>query len=314
MKVQTERLGVTKADFFFSSVGWLFREQTIHDYGVDAHVEIVNEGYPTGALIAIQVKSGESFFNEEIEDAVIFRTDEKHINYWKSHALPVILVLYSPATDELYWVAISDESTTQTGKGWRVEVPKSNLLEANSCRELAELVQPEKYIQKLSKLRIDKYWIQKLYEGEEVHVSFDDWINKSLKRYEIRLFCESDSEVWPMVYAPDMGIEEALAHFLPWADFEMDIESHREGSESQWNAECYMMYDKEEGKAIYSQSFEEWYGTPEQIVPCYEDGEIATYSLRLSLNDIGQAFMELDGYLEEDDRFLGQTFSIDQIR
>ncbi len=94
----------------------------------------------------------------------------------------------------------------------------------------------------------------------------------------------------------------------------MDVESHREGSESQWDAECYMMYDKEEGRAIYSQSFEEWYGTPEEIVPCYEDGEIATYSLRLSLNNIGQAFMELDGYLEEDDRFLGQTFSIDQIR
>lgn len=62
MKAQTERLGVSKLDHYFSSYGWLFREQMIHDYGIDAHVEITNENYPTGELIAIQIKSGMSFF------------------------------------------------------------------------------------------------------------------------------------------------------------------------------------------------------------------------------------------------------------
>ncbi|WP_345855190.1 DUF4365 domain-containing protein [Shewanella algae] len=42
MKAQTERLGVSKLDHYFSSHGWLFREQMIHDFGIDAHVEITS--------------------------------------------------------------------------------------------------------------------------------------------------------------------------------------------------------------------------------------------------------------------------------
>ncbi len=82
MQTQTERLGVSKLDHYFSSKGWLFREQMIHDFGIDAHVEITNESYPTGQLIAIQIKSGMSFFSEKNNHSYIFRTEDKHINYW----------------------------------------------------------------------------------------------------------------------------------------------------------------------------------------------------------------------------------------
>ena len=68
MQPQTERLGVAAVDYFFSTNGWMFREQTTHDYGIDAHVEIVQDGPPTGKLIALQIKSGISFFSEETEE------------------------------------------------------------------------------------------------------------------------------------------------------------------------------------------------------------------------------------------------------
>jgi hypothetical protein len=41
MQPQTVRLGVAALDTYFSGHGWLFREQLTHDYGIDAHVEIV---------------------------------------------------------------------------------------------------------------------------------------------------------------------------------------------------------------------------------------------------------------------------------
>jgi len=53
MKPQTDRLGVAAANYFFSSKGWLFREQTTHDYGIDAHVEIVSGSYSSGRLIIL---------------------------------------------------------------------------------------------------------------------------------------------------------------------------------------------------------------------------------------------------------------------
>ena len=293
MEVKTERLGVSKLDFYFSSRGWLFREQMIHDYGIDAHVEIVNDSYPTGDLIAIQIKSGMSFFSEEAEESYIFRTKDKHIDYWSNHSLPVILVLYNTDDDLLYWQVINEETVISTGKGWKIQIPKLHILDKNSFKVLSQLTQPEPYIQKLNKLKLDRFWIQKIYDGHEVFVKFDDWVNKSLSRYQISLLCEDEKQDWPMTYSPGISIEEALEFFIPWADFEMDVEAHREASISQWDAECYMTYDKEEGQAIHGQSFESWYCEPDGIVPYQEDGEIASYRLQLSLNEIGRSFIEI---------------------
>jgi len=50
---KTDRLRVSKVEYFFSLHGWLFREQYLHDYGIDAQVKIVQDGKPTGDLIAI---------------------------------------------------------------------------------------------------------------------------------------------------------------------------------------------------------------------------------------------------------------------
>ena len=116
-----------------------------------------------------------------------------------------------------------------------------------------------------------------------------------------------------MTYSPGMSIEEALGFFIPWANFEMDIDTHREGGISQWDAECYMTYDKEDGRAIHGQSFESWYSEPDGIVPYQEDGEIASYRLQLSLNEIGISFIEIDGFLSERSSFHDRTFTIDDL-
>jgi len=61
----TERIGVSEVQsVIVGELGWLFREQPISDFGIDAHVETVGDGNPTGKLIAIQIKSGPSHFHE----------------------------------------------------------------------------------------------------------------------------------------------------------------------------------------------------------------------------------------------------------
>jgi hypothetical protein len=46
---QTERLGVNAVErIFMKELGWIFREQTVADWGIDAQVEVANESRPTG--------------------------------------------------------------------------------------------------------------------------------------------------------------------------------------------------------------------------------------------------------------------------
>lgn len=41
----------------------IFRERPTDDYGIDAQIEIVETGTATGRLLAVQIKSGLSYFN-----------------------------------------------------------------------------------------------------------------------------------------------------------------------------------------------------------------------------------------------------------
>jgi hypothetical protein len=299
---QTERLGVAALDYFFSEKGWLFREQTTHDYGIDAHIEIVEDQRPTGKLIALQIKAGQSFFEEEVGGDYVFRTDDKHIAYWVGHSMPVVLVLYNPETKQAYWQHVSRETVKTTGKGWKILIPRISLFEEpdKHLDALEALTQPEPYIRRLNRLRVDRHWMDLIEEGYEVRVEFDDWVNKSLPRYQITISTDDEEESWPTLYAPGVGIEGMLSHFFPWADFTLDMEAHEQGAYGDWENECYSSRDSETGEVYYSMPFKEWYKPPtENIVPVSGNGETASYSLLLTLNEFGRSFLLIDDYLAE---------------
>lgn len=313
---KTDRLGVSKLEYFFSLHGWLFREQALHDYGIDAQVEIVIDEKPTGDLIAIQVKSGKSYFSESIDTAFIYRTDDNHIEYWTQHCLPVIVVLYDSEEDSLFWEYVSKKSFVSTGKGWKISIPKYKLLTGESLIELCKLTQPPPYIQNLNRLRLDKSWIDLVAEGETVYVEFEDWINKSLPRFHFRIGCDCRDDIeeqsWPTIYGVGLSMEEAISHLFPWADFKVDEEAYRDFMESIWHAECYMRYDKEDGVEYFTEPFETWYRPPsEKIAPVSEDGETVGYRLLLTLNEVGKAFLLLNEFLEEKDRVQDRIFTLD---
>jgi hypothetical protein len=79
---EADRIGVYKLGALFSESGWLFREQFVKDCGIDAQVEVKENDKPTGQLIAIQIKSGESYFSESDDNTITYRPDTKHIEYW----------------------------------------------------------------------------------------------------------------------------------------------------------------------------------------------------------------------------------------
>lgn len=314
-QTKTDRLGVSKLEYYFSSHGWLFREQLLHDYGIDAQVEIVTDGNPTGDLIAIQIKSGLSYFSEETDTEFIYRTDNKHIEYWSRHSLPVIVVLYNPEQDTFYWESVSDNTIIRMGKGWKIKIPKSKVLTVESLAAFRELTQPPPYIQKLNKLRLDKSWMDLVANGEVVYIEYEDWINKSLPRFQIRIGCETRSDIgeqsWPTTYGIGLSMEEAISHAIPWADYEMDHDAYHDFMESVWFDECYMGRDEDDGNPYFSTPFDEWYTPPEGIVPVSANGEVEGYRLILSLNQVGKAFRDLDEYLSEEDFIEGRVFTLE---
>lgn len=104
-------------------LGWIFREQPKRDYGIDAHAEVVENGETRGQLLALQIKSGPSWFKEQTDEYIIYRGDEEHREYWMDFPLPVLVILYEPETNTAYWQIVNEKTVVSTGKGWKLEIP-----------------------------------------------------------------------------------------------------------------------------------------------------------------------------------------------
>lgn len=75
-----------------------------NDLGIDANIELVRDEMPLHKQVAVQIKSGKSYYNQVKDECLI--PINSHRDYWEKHPLPVIGIVYVPAHDEAYWVDI----------------------------------------------------------------------------------------------------------------------------------------------------------------------------------------------------------------
>jgi hypothetical protein len=124
---------------FIRELRWYPREPPAPDYGIDLYVEAAVDGVPNGRMLGVQIKGGASFFSETTDDGVVFRSEERHLDYWLGHSLPVIVALYDPGDQTILWQAVTTETAQSTGKGWKLIVPRAQRLDASSAPVLQDL-------------------------------------------------------------------------------------------------------------------------------------------------------------------------------
>ncbi len=135
----TERIGIHGVGAkVHRELGWEFRELT-GDFGIDAEIEIITDGEPTGKIIAAQIKSGLSYFAVEDATGIVFHGEPQHLKYWLDHKLPVIVVLYDPDQDTAHWQHVTEETITRLPKTWKMLIPRSQTLEAAHLTRLEQI-------------------------------------------------------------------------------------------------------------------------------------------------------------------------------
>lgn len=91
-----------------NDAGHIFREVLKEDVGIDAHIEVCRNSEPTGMLIGLQIKSGESYVHSETPDSFTYYLKIDDLKYWQEYSLPVFLVIYRPSEQRAYWVDIKE--------------------------------------------------------------------------------------------------------------------------------------------------------------------------------------------------------------
>ena len=220
----TAQSGVNAVEAIFLKMEWIFRRQLESDYGIDAQVEVVcEEGNPTGKLIGLQIKSGQSFFRKQGEDYT-FRGKKQHLDYWDKHCLPVILVLHNPVDGMTLWQRIERHLVNEAAKGtWSIRVPKEQRLVAGSAVALLQsLPRSDPESDRRNRMALDVDLIRRVDDEGYAFVAIDEWVNKSLNFRAASISFEDYDA------APDHSIEFTMsAHnpscvfdwIFPWLDF-----------------------------------------------------------------------------------------------
>jgi tetratricopeptide (TPR) repeat protein len=134
---QTEREGVNDVErIVLRELKWLFRDQPVLDYGIDAHVELVGtDDRVSGRLIGLQIKAGTSKFASRNQTGWVFRDSSKHLSYWLGHTLPVVVVIVDPEGNA-YWEAVTTETVHETREGFRIQIRSDRPLNASAADRL----------------------------------------------------------------------------------------------------------------------------------------------------------------------------------
>lgn len=138
----TDRRGVSLTADRVLEAGHIFREQHESDQGIDAQVEIKEGLSATGRLIAVQIKSGASYFSKEVETGFWHSVSDRHRELWVNHSLPVIVVLCNLETRECFYELVTNETCIRAGKSWKLLVPKDKILTSESASDLVSLASP----------------------------------------------------------------------------------------------------------------------------------------------------------------------------
>ena len=280
------KIGVAAVSLIFEKIGFVFREQPVGDYGIDAIVEErLSRRELSGKLIGVQIKSGAHFFEETKDDKVVFRGEMKHYEYWRNYSLPVILVLYHPETQLCIYEVISDDKITMTEKAWKIEIDTTQRLEngAAALRNLSK--QQSEYHKRLSVLAFSKTLMQ-LAKEKKLAVEVGEWINKSSGRGEFLIMTVDkngrskklyEKTIWGFGVRP---YEEVLPEVFPWADLVIDEDYYKIHGDPK-----YIEFRKKQNPFFYPY--------------CNAACEVDWYRFRPVLNEIGEAFLTMDRFLNE---------------
>lgn len=279
------RIGVYAASRLTARLpGLIFRGQRSGDTGLDAHLEVVEDWPKTGKMVGLQVRSDSDRGVERTARGWACRGDMAHVAYWLQHSLPVVVMVHEQGRDRLTWEAVRPEALEISGQHWELLVPYDQEYGPEAVESIAEL---PCYSPWLARLALDRPWMQLVEAGRVLLLEMDEWLNQPSALGSARICVlgeggqrESVHE-WPFQTDPDMPHVFRLPSLFPWALIEPD-------------------------RAFYQEMGKELSDAGGLGPWTVEAGEIARFRLRLSLNELGRAFLTTEQFLRRGELLPGE--------
>jgi hypothetical protein len=260
---ETSRLGVLAVGAIFTKLRWAYREQPTSDFGIDAQAEKLDDyGSATGKLVALQIKSGASWFRKRGDDYVYYG-NERHRDYWTSHALPVFIVIHDPDTELTLWQRV-ERHLIEQGEGgrWSIGIPAANTLDATCEPYILAGIAADPGSVRRHRLALDIPLIRRISDEGLTLLRIEEWVNKTLNFRSTEVVFDDDPEATADLivntWSSATDIDGFMGQMFPWLSYQ------------------YVSYDDDLGA-----------------------GELAIHTLEVELSDVGKAALVLDNFFTD---------------
>lgn len=177
-----------------NELNWIFRKNhQEYDFGIDAYIDVISEfAQITGKTIALQIKTGQSYFSEKGAIGWIYRGEMKHLNYYLNHDIPVIIIIVDDINKKAYWNICDAEKTEKAGSNWKITIPYNNELNSASKKELHIYISPQidyasqlEHFWLVNQILKEKDRIVFIVERPEVEKCLSNYLLDAFKRLEV---------------------------------------------------------------------------------------------------------------------------------
>jgi len=139
--INTDNIGVDILNLYIhKKIGWICRNTTHSDVGIDATIEQVVNGNPTAKYISVQLKTGMGNIHTDKNNNFTYYIDHTHYEYWMSSSIPVILAFCDPGKEIIYWELIKKHNISKTNKQFKITIPQTHQLNENSLNKLNTII------------------------------------------------------------------------------------------------------------------------------------------------------------------------------
>lgn len=259
---EISRLGIQAVSLILTRMRWAVREQSTSDFGIDLQAEKLNDdGQGTGRLIALQVKTGKSWFRQRGSHYVYYG-EERHRSYWTNHSLPVFIVIHDPDDCVTLWQRVERHLIEPGRNGrWSIGIPAGNMLDAEHERFILAGIASDEGSVRRHRLALDMPLMSRFAEEEFAYLRIEEWVNKSLNFRQTQVLFSDD---------PDADADLELDTWMSAAD-----RDHFMQRMFPWLAYEVVEYNEDLGA-----------------------GEVAIHVLEVALSEIGRAALTLEDYFE----------------
>jgi hypothetical protein len=138
--ISQEHRGIAKVHNICAEMDSIWRATVSSDLGIDGQIEFLEPGssISTGQIIAVQIKSGESYFINESNGSIRYYPEQKHKRYWQKLTFPVILILHNPSSDLTVFTRVKPQLLNNY-----IELSLNNIFSPNSRDMLIQIFEDD---------------------------------------------------------------------------------------------------------------------------------------------------------------------------